>query len=333
MEREARDELSERKALLERVSEHETRLNGARKRVKVLGDQIVALIEAAGVNDEEAFRERGEMHERYRTVERDRRLAVEDLLEGLGMSDAHAMREHMQNQRWPENKDRMVALDEDLKRLRHESEELAKRSGMLLREIETLEGEDETDRLLLEKEEFLARLKRSAGEFIVTELACGILDKTVELYEQEKQPKVLERSSEIFSMIAGNKYKRILFPLEGEGIKVERSDGRRLDEELLSRGTLEQVYLSLRLAHLDVYHRHKTIPLLMDDVLVNFDSERAARTAAALAQFSVETGIQILFFTCHSHIASLFPEAVARMSLQPTSADRELREMHQTGYN
>ncbi len=109
----------------------------------------------------------------------------------------------------------------------------------------------------LQKEELLARLKRSTDEFIVTQLACEILDRTVELYEQENNRRFWSGVSEIFSLITGNKYRNILFPLEGEGIKVERSDGHRLDEELLSRGTLEQVYLSLRLAHLDVYHRTK----------------------------------------------------------------------------
>ena len=53
---------------------------------------------------------------------------------------------------------------------------------------------------------------------------------------------------------------------------MERADGVRIEEELLSRGTQEQLYLSMRLAHLDVYHREKfNMPMMMDDVLVNFD--------------------------------------------------------------
>jgi hypothetical protein len=46
---------------------------------------------------------------------------------------------------------------------------------------------------------------------------------------------------------------------------------------------------------------------MMDDVLVNFDPVRARSTAATLAKFSQEAGVQILFFTCHPDTVDLFP--------------------------
>ncbi len=89
----------------------------------------------------------------------------------------------------------------------------------------------------------------------------------------------------------------------------------RLEEDHLSRGTLEQLYLSLRLAHLDVYRRDDTIPLMMDDVVVNFDPDRALKTACALAKFAEESGMQVLFFTCHPTVAEMFPQDVKRIIL------------------
>ncbi len=58
--------------------------------------------------------------------------------------------------------------------------------------------------------------------------------------------------------------------------------------------------------------------MMMDDVLVNFDHARARRTADALVKFAEETGLQILFFTCHPHTADLFPDSVTRFQLGPT---------------
>ena len=168
------------------------------------------------------------------------------------------------------------SLEEDLQRLREESEGLAREAGMLTKEIETLEAQDETDRLLAEKEELLARFGDGLKEWIVYKLSSDLLEQTIRMYESEKQPKLLARSSEIFSAVTGNSYKKVLFPLDGDRVKVERADGARIEEELLSRGTQEQLYLSMRLAHLDVYHREKfNIPMMMDDVLVNFDHARA----------------------------------------------------------
>jgi uncharacterized protein YhaN len=56
----------------------------------------------------------------------------------------------------------------------------------------------------------------------------------------------------------------------------------------------------------------------MDDVLVNFDHARARRTADALVKFAEDTGLQILFFTCHPHTADLFPDSVTRFQLGQT---------------
>jgi uncharacterized protein YhaN len=126
----------------------------------------------------------------------------------------------------------------------------------------------------------------------------------------------MEKTSEIFKAITDGSFRRVHLPLGSDTIKVERSDRSSMEETLLSRGTLEQVYLSLRLAYLDVYHRDEgKIPLVMDDILVNFDPRRAARTAEVLVKFAEDTGIQILFFTCHPDTVNLFPGNIPRVQL------------------
>ena len=55
------------------------------------------------------------------------------------------------------------------------------------------------------------------------------------------------------------------------------------------------------------------LPVIMDDILVNFDPERAARAARVLAQAAAgdpaTPGHQILFFTCHPETAQLLAAA------------------------
>jgi uncharacterized protein YhaN len=318
-EREASDSLSEKKVILERVKEHEINLRVLRRKMEDADNQIGALMEAAATEDEESFREVSELHARYKAVEQERRVLIENLLTGLRKEDENILRGEMKVRDWDESRRMAGSLEQDLQRLREESEGLAREAGMLTKEIETLEAQDETDRLLAEKEELLARFGDGLKEWIVFKLSSDLLEQTITMYESEKQPKLLARSSEIFSAVTGNSYKRVLFPLDGDRVKVERADGARIEEELLSRGTQEQLYLSIRLAHLDVYHREKfNIPMMMDDVLVNFDHARARRTADALVKFAEETGLQILFFTCHPHTADLFPDSVTRFNLEPT---------------
>ena len=92
----------------------------------------------------------------------------------------------------------------------------------------------------------------------------------------------------------------------------------------LSRGTLEQVYLSLRLAYLEVYHHGDlALPLMMDDVLVNFDPDRASHAAHALTRFSEETEIQVLLLTCHPQVARWFPTSATAIHLPLAHGDRD----------
>jgi uncharacterized protein YhaN len=313
---ENKEALAEKKALLERFGDNQARLDMLVRKIAETNDQINALIETAKVDDEESFRNLGRMHERYQSLEHQRAPLVAGLISGLNCRDENSMRARLQGQDWQGNRRSLSGLREDLVNHRKMSDELAAQSGRLENEITMLENEEEMEMLLAEKEELLTRLNHGIKEWTTLKIATGLLDKTLRIYESEKQPKILEHASHIFGEITGNAYRKILLPLDSERVKVERMDGTRVEEDHLSRGTLEQVYLSLRLAHLEIYRRgDSAIPLMMDDVLVNFDMERARRTAKALIKFSTESEIQVLFFTCHSHVAALFAKDAARITL------------------
>jgi uncharacterized protein YhaN len=311
----AKEVVSRQKVLLARVNDSEIRLSLELQKMRDADHELDALMEAARVHDEESFRVMAKGHERYRSLAQDRDVLVSSILAGLNYEDESAMRSDMSNQDWEENRAKQLTLDGRLEALKQESDQLAAQGGRLQREIETLETEQETERLLAEKEELLARLNDGIKQWVTVKFATGLLEKTLRIFESEKQPRVLERGSQIFREITGKRYSRILLPLDSERVKVDRDDGVRIEEDHLSRGTLEQLYLSLRLAHMDVYRRDDAIPLMMDDVVVNFDPERAQRTAHALAKFAQESEVQVIFFTCHPHVAAMFPDTVSRITL------------------
>jgi outer membrane biosynthesis protein TonB len=75
---------------------------------------------------------------------------------------------------------------------------------------------------------------------------------------------------------------------------------------VLSRGTREAVFIALRLSLAAAYARRGVmLPLILDDVLVNFDGDRALHAADTLRTFA-ELGHQVMMFTCHEHIADIF---------------------------
>lgn len=102
------------------------------------------------------------------------------------------------------------------------------------------------------------------------------------------------RMSELLSAITAGRYSRILIQEKGEIFLYEQE--RRIPLYQLSRGTLEQVYLALRLAAADCVMGYETLPLLFDETFVYYDRERLKNALAVLA----EQSRQILLFTCHS---------------------------------
>ena len=80
----------------------------------------------------------------------------------------------------------------------------------------------------------------------------------------------------------------------------------------MSRGTREQLYLAMRLGLIEQYERNaEPLPVIMDDILVNFDDDRAVATLKALADLSLRT--QVIVFTHHQHLVDL-----ANVSIDPS---------------
>lgn len=88
-----------------------------------------------------------------------------------------------------------------------------------------------------------------------------------------------------FSFLTNGGYRKIILDQSGEGILVQRSDGLSFRVEEVSRGTAEQIYVSLRLALADHTFENDSFPLIIDDSFVNFDAERTKRMLELLKKF------------------------------------------------
>jgi uncharacterized protein YhaN len=142
------------------------------------------------------------------------------------------------------------------------------------------------------------------------QLGCArlLLERTLKRHEQERQPAVLARAGELFATVTHHRYERVL-PSVGDdaasdALRVVSPSGTQIDAAELSRGSVEQLYLCLRIGLAETFaERAEPLPLVLDDVLVNFDPERAEHTAEVLAE--IAENHQVLLFTCHPHLAEL----------------------------
>ncbi|HIU18106.1 MAG TPA: AAA family ATPase [Candidatus Avidesulfovibrio excrementigallinarum] len=165
------------------------------------------------------------------------------------------------------------------------------------------------------------QLRRHAFDWARLALARHMLEKAKERFERERQPEVIRMASRLLGIMTDGAWNTVSMALDGGSLTVLPPVGEGVTPELLSRGTQEQLYLALRLAHVRQQARLGGVflPLIMDDILVNFDPERAKRTAGVLEEMVTPSdggqGHQTLFFTCHPHIASLLLERMPRAAL------------------
>lgn len=151
--------------------------------------------------------------------------------------------------------------------------------------------------------------------------ASCLLEDVCGTFERERQPETLREASSFLSQLTDGKYSRIWTPLGTNQLKIDDGDGKSLPLEVLSRGTREAVFIALRLSLAAAYARRGVmLPLVLDDVLVNFDRDRALHAARTLKTFA-ELGHQVMMFTCHDHIVDIFHDIDVEVRLMPTQGE------------
>ncbi len=183
------------------------------------------------------------------------------------------------------------------------------------------------DRQLAARQLDLATLQQRIEEAIrrwqVLAVTGQVLESIRASYETDRQPETLQEASGYFSQMTQGRYRRVWTPVGERVLRVEDHEGHWLPVEVLSRGAREQLFLSLRLSLAAYFARRGApLPLILDDVLVNFDGERAKAAAQVLRDFAV-AGHQMLVFTCHEHIATLFRSLKAPVNDLPSNSERD----------
>jgi uncharacterized protein YhaN len=258
--------------------------------------EIGALLLEAQASGEEEFLTRGETWKLRQQLIHELERIPEEAPEPAMLFDLRGNEQEAYEATLAELESTQQRLDE----VRHES-------GRVDERISIMERSEERARTLARQELIMAKIVASSEMWAVLTLCKTLLDETRKIYENERQPEVLRQASAFYKVMTDGRYSRVIAPLDGGDIQVERSDGVRLSPELLSRGTAEQLYLAMRLALVREYAGHMDpLPVVFDDVFVNFDPERTRNTLRAVGNLA--DSHQILLFTCHPHVVELVGE-------------------------
>lgn len=124
-------------------------------------------------------------------------------------------------------------------------------------------------------------------------LAVSYIEETVADLRVYVGKQLKRRTSEILAELTDGKYTMV--ELNENFQPGVHSEDRYIPLEQLSRGTMEQVYFSLRMAAGEILCQEEQMPVILDDVFAMYDEERLSRVLGWLSR----QNRQILIFTCH----------------------------------
>jgi len=171
--------------------------------------------------------------------------------------------------------------------------------------LNSQERDDTMGRLRLELAGLEERRQAARERYDVLAVAEALMARAQAYNEQARQPLVVQRASELFEMITDGRYVRVSVPSDGTAFIVFDGDSRPRPSSELSTGTAQQLYLAMRIALIESLGATvgAGLPVLMDDVLVNFDPGRKRGAAQAIAHLAAHR--QVVLFTCHPETALL----------------------------
>ena len=170
----------------------------------------------------------------------------------------------------------------------------------------------------LDKQNSIAKIRRHAEQYARLRLATLILEQEIERYRERNQGPIIRRASELFNTLTLGRYAELRVDYAGGDhpeLRCRPSAGGDIAIDGLSDGTRDQLYLALRLASLERYARRaEVMPLVLDDILVHFDDERARAALKVVSQMTPTT--QVLFFTHHQRLLELARAVVPQGGLR-----------------
>lgn len=308
-------------ARLARLRRQQTRLIHGIRRWRQRREQW---LRQAGVADESELRRRAAEHARRESLRQRRAALTREIAAAIGQRlDEQEVRDWFDGRhvgdleaRWEELAGRSQAAQKEL-------QALFEQRGRAQQELTSLAGDRRLAERMLDLGVVETRLREAAERWQTLSVTSYVIDGVRKKYETDRQPETLQEASKYLSRLTGGHYKRIWTPLGEQVLYVDDSDGHSLPVEVLSRGTREQLFLSLRLALVALYARRGVeLPLILDDVLVNFDARRAKAAVAVLRDFAA-AGHQTLVFTCHEHVVGQFKQLKVPTRQLPANVNHE----------
>jgi len=183
--------------------------------------------------------------------------------------------------------------DYRLAELARQAHDLQQKQGQFMGQIQTLGSPEALEQQL---EKICQRIEKLEDTYTALTIAQETLTDAANELQRRFAPKIAEAARQIFGRITGGRYQRLTL---GQDLSLQVAAG---NEDVLhgtawrSDGTVDQLYLALRLAVAEALTPES--PLVLDDALVRFDETRLQEAMTLLKEESARR--QVIVFSCQN---------------------------------
>lgn len=198
-------------------------------------------------------------------------------------------------------------LGSQLEEISEKSDNMNRTIGELNVEIEQISSSNDLLTKQSEAELRKQQLRDFSRDWIKSQIGLFVLESAITKYERTRQPEVIIAAEGFFGSITGDNYPTIIKRIDSEDLEILHTSGSSKGLMEMSRGTREQLYLAMRLGLIQEYEkRSESMPVIMDDILANFDDDRGPLAIQSMKKFAENR--QVIVLTCHKNTYDIYRE-------------------------
>lgn len=289
-----------------RLKRAHNEITAAQQRQLAAQARLAPLMGAAGVGDINALASAIERSDRRREIEQNTASAEGALMQAADGLPVETLRDEIAGVGPDDLKAELEGLTEMSSAVVEEIAALSNNYGTQKNAFDALDGTDAAAQAESRRQEAIAAMADAAERYLKLHTASRLLKWSMEKFRETKQGPMLAKASAIFNGLTLNSFSRLLVDADEATPRLFgiRPGGEQVDVVGMSEGSRDQLYLALRLAALELQvDQGLSMPLIADDLFINFDDRRTEAGLKVLSDLSRK--MQIVFLTHHEHLVPL----------------------------
>ena len=284
------------------ISENQTRQQQLKYNLATYQEEKTKLFDIADVIDEESFYQKASNIEHVQQLKSSKNKITEQFSTIFTTGEWSNLINDMPQQGTLELK--IQDLQTNIEYTDDQLDQTRQNIADISTDLAKLETSEAYSELLYQMDFERNELRDLSKKWAVLKTAKEILTETKWWYRDKYLSQVINRTTFYFRELTNHQYTKIYISDQNNSFLIEAHDSIRYKVNELSQATVNQLYISLRLAISEVMNDKHHFPFIIDDAFVHFDGVRIKRILGILKEQANKQ--QFIIFTCKEEVADCF---------------------------